>query len=207
SVTQQSQAFLTGLVAAVVLRERPSGRTIAGMAVALAGLVLIATTVGGNGVTGTGLALCLGSAASWAVGNVLLRGAGSSPGGPLALMSWLGIVPILPLLALSLAIEGPGAVGHALVNIRWGGVAGVLYVAIVATSIGYGIWGFLMARYPATTVAPFAMLVPVTGAASAALVMGESFGPIRLAGMALVLAGLGVTALRWPGRDPAPAAR
>ena len=76
----------------------------------------------------------------------------------------------------------------------------MLYVAVAATSIGYGIWGFLMARYPATTVAPFAMLVPITGAASAALVLGEGFGAVRLAGMALVLAGLAVTALPWGTR-------
>ena len=202
SVTQQSQAFLTALIAAAVLRERPTGRAVLGMAVAFAGLALIGTTVGVDGVTGLGLALCLAAAASWAMGNVLLRGAGSSPGGPIAFMSWLGIVPILPLFALSMALEGPAAIGQAMAGLNAGGIAAILYVAVAATTIGYGIWGFLMARYPATTVAPFALLVPVTGAASAALVMGESFGPLRLAGMALVLAGLGVTAQRWRRIDP-----
>ncbi|WP_338664427.1 EamA family transporter [Pararoseomonas sp. SCSIO 73927] len=205
SVTQQSQAFMTGLIAAAVLRERPTPCTVAGMAVAFLGLALIATTVGGGGVTALGLGLCLSAAASWAVGNVLLRGAGET-GGALALMSWMSLVPILPFFAMSLAIEGPGTIAHALTHLQWGGVAGVLYVAVAATSVGYGIWGFLMARYPATTVAPFALLVPVTGAASAALVVGESFGPMRLVGMALVLAGLGIGVLRWR-RDPAPAAR
>ena len=206
SVTQQSQAFLTALIAALVLRERPSGRAVLGMAVAFMGLALIGTTVGADGVTGLGLALCLAAAASWAMGNVLLRGAGSSPGGPIAFMSWLGIVPILPLLGLSLAIEGPAEIGQALAGMNARGIAAILYVAVAATTVGYGIWGFLMARYPATTVAPFALLVPVTGAASAALVIGESFGPMRLAGMALVLAGLGVTALRWRRAGPVPRA-
>ena len=198
SVTQQSQAFLTALLAAAVLRERPSARAVAGMVVAFSGLALIGTTAGGGGMTGLGLALCLAGAASWAVGNVLLRGAGSSPGGPVALMAWLGLVPILPLLALSLAVEGPRAVGHALVGINGSGIAAVLYLAVPATLVGYGIWGFLMARYPATTVAPFALLVPITGAVSSAVVTGESFGGVRLAGMALVVAGLAVGALRWP---------
>jgi len=215
SVTQQSQAFLTALIAAAVLRERPSARAVAGMVVAFSGLALIGTTAGGGGMTALGLALCLAGAASWAGGNVLLRGAGSSPGGPVALMAWLGLVPILPLLALSFAIEGAGAVGHALANLNLWGIAAVLYLAVPATLVGYGIWGFLMARYPATTVAPFALLVPITGAASSALVTGESFGAVRLAGMALVIAGLGVGALRWPltsaagwrGRDRAPTSR
>ncbi|WP_458094934.1 EamA family transporter [Roseomonas sp. WA12] len=206
SVTQQSQAFITALIAAAVLRERPTGRAVLGMAVAFAGLALIGTTVGADGVTGLGMALCLAAAASWALGNVLLRGAGSSPGGPIAFVSWLGIVPILPLLAMSLVMEGPEAIGQGLAGLNAAGVASVLYVAVAATTVGYGIWGYLMARYPATTVAPFALLVPVTGAASAALVLGESFGPMRLAGMALVVAGLGVTALRWRRAEPLPRA-
>ncbi|MFC0388302.1 EamA family transporter [Muricoccus vinaceus] len=211
SVVQQSQAFLTALIAAAVLRERPSARAVAGMAVAFSGLALIGTTAGSGGMTALGLGLCLLGAASWAGGNVLLRGAGSSPGGPVALMAWLGLVPILPLLGLSLAIEGPAAVGAALAGINLSGVAAVLYLAVPSTLVGYGIWGFLMARYPATTVAPFALLVPISGAASAALVTGESFGAARLAGMALVVAGLGVGALtlpaRWRGRDRAPTSR
>ncbi len=203
SVTQQSQAFLTALIAALVLRERPSGRAIAGMGIAFAGLALISTTVGTGGVTMAGLLLCLAGAASWAVGNVLLRGAGPPGVGALAFMTWLGMVPILPLFALSFALEGPAAIGQALANLNLPGILAILYVAILATSVGYGIWGFLMARYPATTVAPFALLVPITGALSATLVTGESFGPVRLAGMALILAGLFVTAVRWPPRKAA----
>lgn len=198
SVTQQSQAFFTGLLAAAILRERPSARGLAGMAVAFSGLALIGTTVGGNGVTAEGLTLCLLGAVSWSVGNVLLRGAGPAPGGAVALMAWLSLVPVLPLALLSLVLEGPAA-WAATAGAGWAGAASILYQAGPGTLLGYGIWGLLMARYPATTVAPFALLVPVFGAASAALAMGETFGPVRLAGMALVLAGLGVSVLRWSG--------
>ncbi|WP_426955103.1 EamA family transporter [Muricoccus radiodurans] len=197
SVTQQSQAFMTALIAAAALRERPSARSVAGMAVAFSGLALIGTTVGTGGVTAAGLSLCLLAALSWAVGNVLLRGAGPAVGGAVALMAWLSLVPVGPLLLLSLAVEGPGAIGAALAGTGTAGVASILYQAVPATLLGYGIWGFLMARYPASVVAPFALLVPISGAASAAIVLGESFGAVRLAGMALVLAGLGVGALRW----------
>jgi O-acetylserine/cysteine efflux transporter len=62
----------------------------------------------------------------------------------------------------------------------------------VSTTIAYAIWGGLLRRYPAAIVTPFALLVPFVGAAASALVFGERFGPLRLAGMALVLAGLAV---------------
>ena len=46
-------------------------------------------------------------------------------------------------------------------------------------------------------VTPFALLVPFVGGYSSALVFGERFGPLRLAGMALVLLGIAVIVLPW----------
>jgi O-acetylserine/cysteine efflux transporter len=70
----------------------------------------------------------------------------------------------------------------------------------VATILAYAIWGRLLRRYPAATVTPFALLVPFVGGYSSALVFGERFGPLRLAGMALVLLGIAAIVLPWPGR-------
>jgi O-acetylserine/cysteine efflux transporter len=61
--------------------------------------------------------------------------------------------------------------------------------------LAYAIWGDLLRRYPAAVVTPFALLVPFVAAVSSAIVFGERFGPLRLCGMALVLAGLAVIVL------------
>lgn len=193
SIVLQSQAFFTILIAAMALRERPSGRQLGGAAVAFAGLAVIGTTVGGGDVTALGLALSLAAAGSWACGNVLLRGAGKVD--MLPMIVWLSLIPPVPLLALSLAVEGPTAIGHAFATVGWTGVGTVLYLAIPTTILGFGIWGHLLKLYPAATVAPFSLLVPIFGAGSAALVLGEQFGPARLAGMALILLGLAIVAL------------
>lgn len=58
--------------------------------------------------------------------------------------------------------------------------------------LGYTIWGSLLRRYPAATVTPFALLIPFVAAYASSLAFGERFGPLRLAGMALVLLGLAV---------------
>jgi O-acetylserine/cysteine efflux transporter len=63
-------------------------------------------------------------------------------------------------------------------------------MGLVATVIGYAIWGSLLRRYPAATVTPFALLIPFVAAYASSLAFGERFGPLRLAGMALVLLGL-----------------
>lgn len=198
SVSLQSQAFLTILIAVVVLRERPSTRQILGTLVALAGLAVIAGTIGGD-LSLLGLALCLAAALCWSAGNVLLKGAGKTD--MFALVAWLSLLPPLPLLALSLALDGPAAVGHALATINWRGAGAVLYIAVLSTTLCFAIWGRLLKRYPASTVAPFSLLVPIFGAVSAALVLGERFGATRIAGMALIL--LGLVVLIAPVRRPA----
>ncbi len=207
SVLMQAQAFFTILFATLFLGERPNLRQIAGTIVAAAGVVAIGATVAGQGsdMTWPGLALVMTASACWAMGNVMMRGMGRVEFLPMIV--WLSVVAPLPLLALSLVIEGPGAVAAALSQWDWVGVGSIVFQGTVSTTLGYGMWAYLLKLYPASIVAPFSLLVPLFGVASAALVFGEQFGPVRLVGMALILAGLAVVALParwlWRRRDAA----
>jgi O-acetylserine/cysteine efflux transporter len=197
SVTQQLQVFFTVLLAALFLREVPTRRQVAGMAIAFGGIGLVALTAGGD-VPVLGLALAVGGALSWAVGNVLVKRIG--PGVPaLPLVVWLSLVPPLPALALS-GLGGGPSLPEAVAGASWASLLAVLYLGGVATLLGFATWGGLLARYPAALVAPFALLAPCTGVVASALVFGERFGALRLAGMALILAGLAVIVLPSPAR-------
>jgi O-acetylserine/cysteine efflux transporter len=194
SIVVQTQALFTILFAALVLRERPTFRQWTGTAAAFAGLVVIATTVGGD-LTVVGLCLTALSAVSWGIGNVLVKRL--PPVDPLHLMVWLSLVPPLPSLALSALLDGPGALWRtALPGASWLGLGATLYLGLVATVLAYAIWGHLLRHYPAATVAPFALLIPFVAAYASSLVFGERFGTLRLAGMALVLLGLAIIVTR-----------
>lgn len=195
SVTLQSQAFLTILFAAFALGERPKPRQLAGAGVAALGLLTIASTVGGDFTT-IGLTLTIASAASWAIGNVLMRGAGKPD--MLAMMVWLSLVPPIPLFVLSLAFEGWPAIVSGVTGMGLIGAGSVLYLALLATLVGFGLWGFLLKNHPASTVAPFSLLVPLFGTLSSWLVLGETFSPLRVAGMGLILLGIAIIALPLP---------
>jgi O-acetylserine/cysteine efflux transporter len=193
SIVVQTQALFTILFAALALGERPGARQWTGIAVAFGGLAVIATTVGGD-LTGIGLGLTALSAVSWAIGNVLVKRL--PPVATLDLMVWLSLVPPLPALAVSAALDGPLALGTAVPAASWLGLGATLYIGLIATVLGYTLWGRLLRRYPAATVTPFALLIPFVAAAGSALAFGERFGGRRLAGMALVLAGLAVIVAR-----------
>jgi O-acetylserine/cysteine efflux transporter len=201
SLVLQSQAVFTALLAAVLLRERPRPVQVAGMAVAGAGIVLIAVDTGSAAPLPAFL-LVIGAAVCWGLSNVITRRA--QPPDTLRFMVWVSAVAPLPLLALSLVFEGGAADLAALRGITWSGVGAVLYVACGATLFGFGVWGFLLRAYPASTVAPYSLLVPVVGLTAAHLLLGEPLGWPRIAAAALVIAGVTATALprRTPVRRP-----
>src|SRR5919106_637067 len=170
-----------------LLDERIGAAQGGGVVLALAGLALIAGSLDG-GATVPGFLLVLGAGAGWGAGNIIVRAA--QPDDPLRFMTWICVVPPLPLLALSLAVEGPGEIGSALSGLDLGGLGAVAYIAFAATTLGWAAWGSLLKRYPAAVVAPFSMLVPIFGLTSAALLLGEPLGLQRLVATALVVGGV-----------------
>ncbi len=108
-------------------------------------------------------------------------------------MVWVSAVPVLPLLGLSLLFEGPDRDAEALAALDWSGVGIILFVAWVSTVFGFGTLGFLLRQYPASSVAPFTLLVPVFGMSSAALVLGEDVSPLRWCAAALLVGGVALT--------------
>lgn len=200
SLILQIQAVFTALFAFVALGERPGGVKVAGMAVALAGIGVAAYDEGGGGGRGAllGFALCVGAAACWGVSNVLTRKA--APPDALNFMVWVSTVPVLPLIALSLLLEGPDADLAALRGLDWTGVGVIVYVAWITTVFGFGAWGWLLRRHPASSVAPFSLLVPVFGMSSAALFLGEALSPLRWCAATLLVGGVALTSLPRRGR-------
>lgn len=198
SLVVQIQAVFTAGVAFVVLGERPSAVRVSGMAVALAGIGVAAVDEGTSGPLGA-FALVIGAAACWGVSNVLTRKA--APPDALNFMVWVSTVPVLPLLCLSLLLEGPSRDYDALRALDWQGAGTVVYVAWVTTVFGFGAWGWLLRRYPASTVAPFSLLVPVFGVSSAAVFLGEGVSPLRWCAAALLVGGVGLASVTRGRRE------
>ncbi|HET7820567.1 MAG TPA: EamA family transporter [Ornithinibacter sp.] len=207
SLVLQAQVGLTVVIAALALQERPSRPQVVGVLVGAVGLGVVAV---GRAVTtpALGLVLVVAAATSWAVGNVVARrasgrrratapAAGDRPhggfGAGLSMTVWSALVVPLPLLALSLAIDGPDAVSFALTHLTGAAVLSTLYTAWLASLVGYGIWNTLLARHPAAAVVPYTMLVPVVGLTTAWLVQDEAPNVWEAAGGALLLLGVAVT--------------
>jgi O-acetylserine/cysteine efflux transporter len=203
SLVLQSSAPFTVVLAGVFLRERITARQGAGILLAVAGLGGIAAhragLDGGAALVPVLLTLCGGL--GWAIGNLGSRRAmQAQPGEPFRLMLWMSVVPPLPLLALSLVVEGPERIGASFQGLGSAqgllALGGLLFTVVVATLLGSGLWTTLMGRHPSSTVAPFSMLVPVVGIGASWLLLRERTSVAELAWGALVIAGVLVGSTR-----------
>lgn len=193
SLVLQAQAFFTMALGAFVFGERLQRKQLAGIALAIIGvLVLIEASLNGQHIAMSGFMLTLAAAFSWACGNIFNKKIMQHSPRPavMSLVVWSALIPILPFLLSSLLQEGADHITQRLISIDMTTILSLLYLAFVATIIGYGIWGALLGRYETWRVAPLSLLVPVVGLASAAVLLGETLTVMQLAGALLIMAGL-----------------
>jgi O-acetylserine/cysteine efflux transporter len=158
----------------------------------------------GQDITLTGLALALGGAVCWAISNQTTREAAHSaaargtPMNPLAYVVWASLFAMPSLLLASLLLEGPARIAHAVSTSHWVIWPTLVWQSAANTLFGYTMWAFLLSRYPAATVAPMSLLVPVFGMGASVLVLNESLPAWKILACLLIMAGLAVNLLWRP---------
>ena len=190
SLILQFQVFVTLGLAIVFLKEKVTFPQIAGALVAAVGFVVVGMHTGGD-VTLAGFACLLLAAVSWGIGNLTSKRLGQV--NPLALVVW-GSLPVAGAMGVaSLVFEGPELVIHSLTHVGLTAILCTAYTVYFSTLVAYSLWSWLLARHPATTITPFALLVPVFGMISSALLLGEPLPGWKIAAAGLIIAGLGLT--------------
>lgn len=194
SLVVQTQVFFTIALSMRVTGERVKPFQWVALLFASAGIVTIALHTDGS-TTPLGLVLVLLAALSWALGNMAAKR--SNPANMLAYVVWSSAFALPPLFLISLATEGWPAISTALIQADGGAWVAVLWQSWGNTLFGYAAWGWLLARHPAATITPMALLVPVFGMSASAFWLGEPLPLWKLAAAALVMGGLGINLL-WP---------
>ncbi|WP_083865438.1 EamA family transporter [Nocardia brevicatena] len=203
SLVLQASAPFTVILGAVLLRDRLRPQAVAGVLLACVGLAVVGWQRAEGSAAPAPFLLVLAGAFAWAVGN--LCNARAKAPNPLHFTLWMSVVPPVPMLALSLVIEGPERIGASLTD--WDrptmgpALLGLAYTALIGTIAGSGAWSWLMARHPAGMVAPFSMLVPVVGMSAAYVLLDETVSVPELLGGAAVVVGVLVATVVRPNRS------
>jgi len=195
----QTQVLFTTLLAFLLLGEKPRRVQYIGIAISLGGMGVIASTMPG-GATMAGFFVVMMAALTWAGSNIIVKLAGTDE--VLRLVAWAHVFGVLPLLVLSYIFEGQNEIFHILAGLSWRGIGDIVFLGLISTFGGFGLWSYLMHKNSASAVAPFSLIIPISGMTSTALLLGEEFGEVRIAGAAIVLVGLAFgtikfSALKW----------
>jgi O-acetylserine/cysteine efflux transporter len=192
SLVIQTQVFFTIGLAMTFTRERVALLQWAALALAGAGLAEIVLNTDAS-ATPLGLALTLLAAFCWAGGNIVARA--TKIENMLAFIVWSSLFAVPPLFLGAFVFEGWPAIAHGVESAdapTWGAV---LWQSVGNTMFGYGVWGWLLLRYPAATVTPWALLVPIFGMGASALWDHEAMPAWKLIAAALVMSGLALNLL------------
>ncbi|MFM2477938.1 EamA family transporter [Celerinatantimonas sp. MCCC 1A17872] len=189
SLIIQVQAFVTIVLGALLLKEKIKLHNIVAIILAAVGIFMLAVAQGpsAQSVSVFALALSIGGASSWAMGNiankVIMR---NHPTPTMSLIVWSALVPTAAFALSSLLFDGPATIVQALVHIAWHNIFSIAYLSFLATIVGYGGWSFLLSRYETSQVAPLSLLVPVFGLVSAFLLLGEKMNIHQLIGGVII---------------------
>ncbi len=206
SLVMQLQVFFTIALAARRTGEKPKPHHLVGLVLALVGIGVILRHTG-HDITLTGLALTLGGALCWAISNQTTREAAraaaarGTPLNPVAFVVWASLFAMPGLFAASALLEGPTRIVAGVTGSAWIIWPTLIWQSAANTLFGYTMWAWLLTRYPAGTVAPMSLLVPVFGIGASALFLHEPLPLWKISACLLIMAGLAVNLLWRPRKD------
>ncbi|MFG2567730.1 EamA family transporter [Streptomyces sp. NPDC048567] len=189
-----AQPLVVAVLAVAVLRQPLAARPLLWGVTGVLGVGLVVIGPGAR-LDGAGVAAGLAGAATMGLGVTLTKRWGRPEGvGPLAFTGWQLTAGGLFLAPVAFLAEGapPAIDGRAALGYLWLGLVGGL--------LTYALWFRGIGALPVTSVAVLGLLSPLVAAGLGALVLGQTLGPVQLAGFALALAS--IVGGQLPGRAP-----
>jgi len=194
SIAIQLQVPFAAMLAAYFFSERLGWRRLTGMAIAFAGVVLIAgePRLEGNLLP---LFLVITAACVWAFANILIKRLGDDVG-VWPLNGWIALLAV-PQTALLSALTEENQIA-AIIAGGWELAAWIVYQALLVTVFGYGVWYSCMRRYSVNQVMPFTLLVPLFGVLSGVVFFDDRLTwPMIVGGIGTIL-GVAIITIRRP---------
>lgn len=189
----------TALLSVFFLKERLAPRVLLGLVLGMSGVAVLAShdfkTLGSDPL---GLVIVLAAAICWGIGTMLVKQRPWSAGVN-ALAGWQLLMAAAPIGVVALFTER-----FALHELSTAALLSGAYILFIGVILGYAVWFKVVSLFPATIASIGALVTPVIGMASSALLLGEPIGWRELAALALVLSAVALVVFR-PAPKPAAA--
>jgi O-acetylserine/cysteine efflux transporter len=188
----QLEPVYASLLAAIFLKDMIGWRRAFGMAIAFSGVLILAgaPTIQGAYVS----AAMVGSGSLlFAAGQVMTKALKGAVGG-FQLTAWVAVFAVPQLFLATFLFEDSHRTHLRDADaVVW---VAILYLGLIMTALGYGLWYRLVNKYSINLVMPFTLLLPIVTVLSAIMLLDERPRPIVLLGGAVTIIGVAVIIVR-----------
>jgi O-acetylserine/cysteine efflux transporter len=181
----QMEAPILALLSAILLKDIPSKLKTVGIVIAVAGVIPIA---GGSISQGLGfyVTMVVVSMFIWAIGQIMIRKCRVDGG--IEIIASLSLFATPQLFVMSFIFESGQLEAVRSADIfEW---AQVIYLGLVMTGLGIGIWYYLIGKYPVHFAGSFLLLVPVISILGGVLFLGEIISSSIVIGGIIIIFGV-----------------
>lgn len=189
SLVLQFSAFFTILLSAFLFKEIISNLQITGLIISLSGLLYIFIITKGT-FSYSGLFFVLFGAISWSLCNIIVKK--YKPSDMFSFIIWSSIFSSIPLFALTFLLKGTEPLYNLQTNLNIMSIGSILFQAYITTIFGYYIWNAMMRKYPASSVAPLSLNVPIFGLLTSYIVFDEIIPTNKIIAAGLIILGIAV---------------
>jgi O-acetylserine/cysteine efflux transporter len=196
ALTYQLYTPIVVAMSMIFLKEKLEAWAAAGIAIALAGVGVIAGWPGER-ADPIGVAAIILGAASFAAASMLMRH--WSMKDAMQLQAWSSLLGLPFPVALTLAFESGQLI--AVSNASAGALLALSYICTIGGLVGFFLWYWVSARAPASAIAPLSFLNPVAAVAGGVLLLGEPLTLTRILGAIMIVGGVAI--IQWPRKAEA----
>lgn len=200
SVLLQTDVLTTVLVGVLLYKEVISARMAAGIVVSVVGLVVSIIYTNGN-VTLAGVVFIMISAICWPLAGVIVRKSGTRSA--FAFNIWGMLFAPLPLVALSVAMNGWDVLSNTYQQWNSNAWISVLFQAYPTTVFGYWVWNKMVLKYPMSQLAPMTLLVSVFALLGGYAIYDEQLSLAQWVSCSTFLLGIGLVLYPQSKKQPA----
>ena len=177
---------IMALLAAFFFKDYLGRVKLSGVFLAFIGIVIIA----GQPSLRTNILpvlLVVAGAFAWSGGQIMIKNLNGKIGG-FTLIAWVAVFATPQLFITSWIFERGQM--KAIMSADWISWGAVIYLGLVMTALGYGIWYHLLGKYKVTQVGPYLMLLPVATIAGSMVILGERLTQTEVIGALIVTFGV-----------------
>jgi O-acetylserine/cysteine efflux transporter len=200
SVLLQTDVLTTVLVGVLLYKEVISARMAAGIVLSVVGLVVSIIYTNGN-VTLAGVVFIMISAICWPLAGVIVRKSGTRSA--FAFNIWGMLFAPLPLVALSVGMNGWDVLSATYQQWNCNAWISVLFQAYPTTVFGYWVWNKMVLKYPMSQLAPMTLLVSVFALLSGYAIYDEQLSLAQWVSCSTFLLGIGLVLYPQSKKQPA----